>query len=239
MHQANIDRRGAAPAAVALPASHAGAGPVLSRSVPDLLPIPLDKLLFDKAFALLALIFAAPVMAAIALAVWLEGGPVFFGHERVGQGGRRFRCLKFRTMLPGAQRRFDEILAIDPIARDEWHERRKLERDPRVSRLGAFLRSSSLDELPQFWNILVGDMSVVGPRPVTADEAAKYGENFALYKSGRPGLTGAWQVSGRSDASYAERVALDVAYVHGRSMRLDLQIVWRTVGAVLSKRGAC
>jgi exopolysaccharide production protein ExoY len=201
--------------------------------------VPPTKLAFDKSFALVALILLAPVMAAIALAIRVSGaGPVIYGHTRIGHSGRAFRCLKFRSMRPGSDGDLDDLLRIDPVARAEWHEQRKLERDPRVDRLGHFLRKSSLDELPQFWNVLKGEMSIVGPRPITADEAVRYGRHFAAYKSVRPGLTGIWQVSGRSDASYSRRVALDVAYIRNWSLSRDIDIALRTVRVVLVGRGA-
>lgn len=202
--------------------------------------MPMSKLVFDKLFAGAALLMLAPAM--LGLAVMLRMGssaPVLFGHTRIGHNGRRFRCLKFRTMRPNSDAELEELLRIDPIAREEWLRQRKLERDPRVDRLGHILRKTSLDELPQFWNVLCGDMSIVGPRPITEAEASKYGEHFATYTSVRPGLTGKWQVSGRSDASYEQRVALDVEYIRNWSMWQDISIAFRTVHVVLAGRGAC
>ncbi|MEX0283504.1 MAG: sugar transferase [Paracoccaceae bacterium] len=202
-------------------------------------PMPVAKFLFDKVFAAVCLILLAPVMLAVVIAIRASGnGPVLFAHERVGQGGRTFKCLKFRTMRPNSQPDLDAWLQIDPIVRDEWETQRKLERDPRVDRVGYFLRATSLDELPQFWNVLRGDMSIVGPRPVTRAEVERYGAHFADYSSVRPGITGIWQVSGRSDTTYERRVALDVSYVRSWSMWQDLRIVARTVGVVLVGRGA-
>ncbi len=200
----------------------------------------LSKVMFDKTFALVALILLAPIMGIIALAIRASGqGPVIYGHVRVGRDGRTFRCLKFRTMRPDSDSDLDDLLSIDPIARDEWNEQRKLERDPRVDRIGYILRKTSLDELPQFWNVLKGDMSMVGPRPITAAEAIKYGRHFETYKSVRPGLTGVWQVSGRSDASYERRVALDVSYIRNWSLMTDIRIALRTFRVVIAGRGAC
>lgn len=197
------------------------------------------KLLLDKLGALVGLILFGPVMAAIAGLIWLtEGGPVLFSHKRVGAGGRSFSCLKFRTMRLDSQDTLQDILHTDPIAREEWETTYKFERDPRVTRLGDFLRKTSLDELPQFWNVLRGDMSLVGPRPITAKEAPKYGRHFGAYLSMRPGITGLWQVSGRSDTSYDERVALDLAYQKSFGLWQDLGILWRTVTTVLLRRGA-
>jgi exopolysaccharide production protein ExoY len=216
----------------------ASSAPLRSVSVKTR-PVPLSKVLFDKAFALAALVFFAPFLLIVALMILLtEGGPVVFGHERVGLNGRRFKCLKFRTMCLDADQRLAELLENDPAARAEWEASRKLRSDPRISRVGAVLRKTSLDELPQLWNVLRGDMSMVGPRPVVQDEAQYYGAYFADYMSVRPGVTGAWQVSGRSDTTYDERVALDVDYVHGRSFAGDIRIVLKTVAVILKRDGA-
>lgn len=197
------------------------------------------KTAFDRSAAFTALVLLAPLMLGITLAIRARrNGPAFFSHVRIGRGGRAFRCHKFRTMSIDGAREFERLLDIDPIARDDWRTHRKIYRDPRVSRLGAFLRSTSLDELPQFWNVLRGDMSLVGPRPITAEELVEYGDHAADYLSVRPGLTGAWQVSGRSDATYAERVALDVDYIRHQSFRLDLKIMLQTVRVVLGRQGA-
>ncbi len=199
----------------------------------------LAKVVFDRFAAALALLMIAPVMVVIAALILMRrDGPVFFSHVRVGRGGQLFRCHKFRTMVPSGAELFDRILAIDPIASEDWLVRRKVYRDPRVSRLGAFLRSTSLDELPQLWNVLRGDMSMVGPRPITEDELAHYGEHTRDYLSVRPGITGAWQVSGRSECTYAERVALDVDYVRNLSFAQDMRILLRTVDVVLRRQGA-
>jgi lipopolysaccharide/colanic/teichoic acid biosynthesis glycosyltransferase len=199
----------------------------------------LAKSAFDRLTALIALLMVAPVMLGIAALILLRrDGPVFFSHDRVGRDGRMFRCHKFRTMVPNGARLFDRMLAIDPIASEDWLVRRKVYRDPRVSRLGAFLRSTSLDELPQLWNVLKGDMSMVGPRPITVEELAKYGDNARDYLSVRPGITGAWQVSGRSECTYAERVALDVDYIRNLSFSRDMSILLRTVDVVLRRQGA-
>ncbi len=204
------------------------------------MPVPsLAKVAFDRAAALLALVLVAPVMAVIATAILMRrDGPIFFSHVRVGRGGRPFRCHKFRTMIPNGAQLLHHILAIDPVARDDWEVRRKVHRDPRVSRLGGFLRSSSLDELPQLWNVLRGDMSMVGPRPITEEELAQYGDHARDYLSVRPGITGVWQVSGRSECTYAERVALDVDYIRNLSFARDMWILWRTVDVVLRRQGA-
>ncbi|WP_137700400.1 sugar transferase [Marimonas lutisalis] len=195
---------------------------------------------FDKAFALGALIFFAPFMLAVcALLLIREGRPVFFGHTRIGKNGKTFKCLKFRTMAVDANERLARLLASDAEARKEWEATQKLESDPRVTCLGLLLRKSSLDELPQFLNVLKGDMALVGPRPIVAEEAIRYGENFGDYISVKPGITGVWQVSGRSDVSYDQRVEMDVEYVKNRSFSRDLKIILKTVKVVLTRDGAC
>lgn len=177
-------------------------------------------------------------MLLIASAISWDGGRVFFAHERVGRGGRPFPCLKFRSMTPDAAQRLEALLASDPQACAEWGRDHKLRNDPRVTRVGAFLRRSSLDELPQLFNILIGDMSLVGPRPIVADEIAKYGVHYRHYCAVRPGLTGLWQVSGRNDVTYRRRVVMDVAYARRRCLLLNLEILLRTVPAVVLRRGS-
>ncbi len=193
----------------------------------------------DILIAAIALVFFLPLFAVIALAIKLtDPGPVFFGHRRIGLGGKSFRCWKFRSMVIDAEARLAAILASDPEAAREWAEHQKLTDDPRVTRLGNFLRRSSLDELPQLWNVLMGEMSIVGPRPIVETEAVRYGQHFALYCLVRPGITGLWQVSGRSDIHYFERVLLDVRYVSSRTMLRDIRIILMTVPSVLAARGS-
>ena len=185
------------------------------------------------------LLLALPVFLVLAALVKMDGGKAFYAHERVGRGGRLFGCLKFRSMVADSDRRLAALLASDPAARAEWDATRKLKNDPRVTAVGRFLRASSLDELPQLLNVLKGEMSLVGPRPVQASElAAFYGPAAQHYMAVRPGITGPWQVSGRSDTSYAQRVALDVAYVAHPSILNDVKILLRTPVAVLGRRGA-
>ena len=185
------------------------------------------------------LLLVLPAFLVIAALVRMDGGKVFYAHERVGRGGRLFGCLKFRSMVVDSDRRLAELLERDPAARAEWEATRKLKNVPRVTWVGRFLRASSLDELPQLVNVLKGEMSLVGPRPVQASElAAFYGAAAQHYMSVRPGITGPWQVSGRSDTSYAQRVALDVAYVSHPSIIEDVRILLRTPMAVLARRGA-
>jgi exopolysaccharide production protein ExoY len=198
------------------------------------------KRLLDVAGALGLLVTLFPALLLIAVLVKASGGPVLFSHERVGRGGRRFGCLKFRSMTVDSAKRLETLLAIDAEARAEWEATRKLKRDPRVTTVGRFLRASSLDELPQLINVLRGEMSLVGPRPVQAAELATYygPAAAAQYASVRPGITGLWQVSGRNDTSYDARVAMDLRYLANPTLLGDLCILLRTPFAVLRRRGA-
>ena len=192
----------------------------------------------DVAGALgLLLLFAAP-MLLIALLIRLDGGPVVFGHRRIGADGRRFTCWKFRSMVVNAREVFQDLLDRDPAARAEWAATHKLKADPRVTRVGRFLRRTSLDELPQLVNVLKGEMSLVGPRPIVDDEVARYRVCYAVYTQCRPGLTGLWQVSGRSDMDYGRRVQLDTAYAFGWSFWGDVVILLKTARVVVNGRGA-
>jgi Undecaprenyl-phosphate galactose phosphotransferase WbaP len=180
-----------------------------------------------------------PVVLAIALTIRLSSpGPVLFGQRRIGVRGTEFMAWKFRSMVVDADQILKSHLEEHPAARQEWEASHKLKNDPRITRAGAFLRKTSLDELPQLWNVLMGHMSLVGPRPIVEAEIERYGETFDLYKSMRGGLTGLWQVSGRSDTSYEERVRLDRFYVQNCSVWLDLCILFRTFGVVLLRKGA-
>ena len=196
------------------------------------------KRLIDAVLCFLAMPVVLVIGIPIALLIMLDGGGPFFAQTRIGRGGNRFHCLKFRTMVPHAERELQRILDRDPVARAEWERDFKLKNDPRVTLIGRFLRKTSLDELPQFLNVLVGEMSVVGPRPVTPQELSLYGENAQIYLACTPGITGLWQVSGRSDVSYANRVALDVRYALTWSPLQDLKIMLLTLPAMLSRRGA-
>ena len=200
---------------------------------------PMAKRAMDIVIASAALLAAAPFFLVVSLMVRMEGGPAFYAHPRVGRLGSIFGCLKFRSMVVDSQARLDALLAADPAARAEWDATRKLKNDPRITRIGRFLRATSLDELPQLINVLRGEMAIVGPRPVTPTELDQYyGAAAAHYLTVRPGITGLWQVSGRSDTSYDQRVALDVAYVSQPSLLADLRILIKTPVAVLSRRGA-
>lgn len=185
------------------------------------------------------LIFLAPLMLLIALLIWMEdGGWPLFGHRRIGRGGVSFACLKFRSMVPDAEARLERLLATNPEARLEWQTDHKLREDPRITRLGGFLRRSSLDELPQLINVLRGEMSIVGPRPIVEGEVRRYGHGFKHYCAVRPGITGLWQVSGRNNLSYRRRVALDRLYVRSRSLNRDITIMAMTLPAVLTRNGS-
>lgn len=193
----------------------------------------------DIVLAACGLLVLAPLLSLLALGVWLQdGGSPFYGQWRVGYGGRQFRCWKFRSMVKDADRRLQAHLAQDPAAAAEWAETFKLKNDPRITLLGCFLRKSSLDELPQLFNILIGEMSLVGPRPVVNEELSRFGASLRHYLRCRPGLTGLWQVSGRSDTSYAERVKLDRAYVERWSVWSDMAIIVRTPLVLLAGIGA-
>jgi lipopolysaccharide/colanic/teichoic acid biosynthesis glycosyltransferase len=194
--------------------------------------------MLDLSLAILALLFIAPLIIVLAMMVKAsDGGPAFFAHRRIGKDGRSFDCLKLRTMYPDAAERLQQILDGCPCARAEWAKDHKLKDDPRVTPLGRFLRRSSLDELPQLINIIAGDMSVVGPRPIVEAEVRRYGSHFHDYCKVRPGLTGLWQVSGRNDVDYRRRVAMDVLYCRRRSLALDVSIIVKTVPAILYSRG--
>ena len=188
----------------------------------------------DVVFALSALLLGSPVFVLLAVLVKVSSpGPVFYVQRRVGRGYRHFGCIKFRTMRPDADRVLASVLASSPAMQEEFERDFKLREDPRITPIGRFLRRSSLDELPQFINVLRGEMSVVGPRPIVDKEIDRYGPYMDEVLAVRPGLTGLWQVSGRNNLSYAKRVRLDVAYARGRSFLLDLAIVLRTFGVLL------
>jgi exopolysaccharide production protein ExoY len=194
---------------------------------------------FDIVAAASALLLTAPLLVAIALLVWImDGGPALFSQPRIGRDGRHFRCLKFRSMCVDADARLARLLASDENARREWQADHKLRVDPRITRLGRFLRKTSLDETPQLINVLRGEMSLVGPRPIVDAEITRYGRRFAAYCAQRPGITGLWQVSGRNDVSYRRRVALDTAYAARKSIALDMRILAATIPAVLLRRGS-
>jgi undecaprenyl-phosphate galactose phosphotransferase len=197
------------------------------------------KAVMDVGLAALLLILMAPLFIMLTVACRRDGGPAIFAHRRVGVGGRSFPCLKFRTMVVNGAQVLEEALASDPALAEEWAATRKLTHDPRVTPIGRFLRKTSLDELPQLINVLIRQMSLVGPRPIVEAEIHLYGKDIAHYYATRPGLTGLWQVSGRSNTSYARRVELDVRYVTNWTIWHDLVVLLKTIPAVLRRDGAC
>ena len=196
------------------------------------------KAAFDHVVAMLLLVLLTPLLLVLSILVRLDGGPAFYRHRRIGAGGRTFDCIKFRTMVLDSDAVLRRVLQQDPTAAEEWAATQKLRNDPRVTRLGQFLRRSSLDELPQLLNVLRGEMSLVGPRPIVQAEIARYADNIDYYSETKPGLTGLWQVSGRSDTSYARRVRLDVWYVRNWTLWHDVAILLKTIPAVFLQRGA-
>jgi lipopolysaccharide/colanic/teichoic acid biosynthesis glycosyltransferase len=184
--------------------------------------------------AMFLLVLVFPLMCVTALVVLRTSrGPLLFRQPRIGRGGQPFNCLKFRTMVENADCAIERVLNNSPEAKAEWLAVQKIKCDPRVTPVGAFMRRYCLDELPQLFNVLNGEMSIVGPRPIVADEIGRFGPNFADYCLVKPGITGLWQVSGRHQLSYEQRVALDAEYARSKCLSLDLRILWRTVPIVL------
>ena len=191
------------------------------------------KRVVDIIITVVVLISMMPILTLVSFLIYLTmGRPIFFSHKRVGFRGKTFKCYKFRTMVVNAEERLATHLRDNPRAAEEWKAHHKLRDDPRVTPLGTLLRQSSFDELPQLFNVLRGEMTCLGPRPVTTEELQRYGSSALCYMSTRPGLTGLWQVSGSSDAAYDYRVALDTKYVTNWSPLLDLKILIKTVPAV-------
>uniref|UniRef100_B8HXI2 Undecaprenyl-phosphate galactose phosphotransferase, WbaP n=1 Tax=Cyanothece sp. (strain PCC 7425 / ATCC 29141) TaxID=395961 RepID=B8HXI2_CYAP4 len=217
-------------------------GGLLALDVRQQLLLPLPRLLktcIDLLLTLLVGLLSLPLLLFIALAIRLDSpGPIFYGHTRLGRRGRFFKAWKFRTMAPNADEQLEQYFNLHPDLKDQWLRDHKLKHDPRLTRVGQFLRRTSLDELPQLWNVLQGEMSLVGPRPIVAAEIDRYEEKFSLYKKVKPGITGLWQVSGRNNISYEERVNLDAYYVRNWSVWLDLYILLRTVWVVITAEGA-
>lgn len=195
------------------------------------------KRVCDLVFAFALLPILIPVIAVLWGLTRLDGGPGFFGHKRVGKDRRQFSCWKIRTMVPDAEAKLKQYLSENPDAKAQWQRDFKLDNDPRITRLGNFLRKTSLDELPQIWNVIRGEMSFVGPRPVVQDELLRYGESEKFYLSVRPGITGLWQVSGRNNISYADRVRMDRIYASRYSMLQDTKIIAKTATVVLFPTG--
>ncbi len=194
--------------------------------------------ILDCLVCVLAAPFALTIGAVIAFLVRLDGFPALYSQQRIGLDGRGFHCLKFRSMIPGADECLERVLACDPDARGQWESFQKLAKDPRITQLGKFIRAFSLDELPQLINVWRGEMSIVGPRPILAEQIARYGDSFPAYCSLRPGITGLWQVGGRNNCTFAERVRLDMHYARTRSVLTDMRIIFLTIPAVFARKGA-
>ncbi len=196
------------------------------------------KRFFDVVFGIALLVFLSPLMLVIAALVKLDGGPVLYGHRRVGADRQSFRCWKFRSMVVDADKVLENVLRSDPDARQEWQRDFKLRSDPRITAIGRFLRTTSLDELPQLFNVIRGEMSLIGPRPIVTEEIERYGDAFRHYCACRPGMTGLWQVSGRNGVDYVRRVKFDEQYATSWSFLLDLVVLCRTVVVVTQRNGA-
>jgi exopolysaccharide production protein ExoY len=209
-----------------------------TRTAPPASPYRSTKRFVDVAGAIVLAAVFSPLILAIALLMRREGGSIIYKHRRIGRDGRAFECLKFRTMVPNADQVLRELLESNPAIKAEWVRDHKLRCDPRVTRLGRFLRRTSLDELPQLWNVMRGEMSLVGPRPVVREELLRYGRNVRAYLSAKPGITGLWQVKGRNDTDYRRRVVLDTYYVRNQCLLLDLYILLKTTRVVLGGSGA-
>lgn len=214
--------------------THSTAVPIPPRSA---LSITLKRAVDIMGAVIVCLVFS-PLMLVIALFMRREGGPLIYRHRRIGHNGKVFECLKFRTMVPNAEQALRDLLERSPDLKAEWLRDHKLRNDPRVTSVGRFLRRTSLDELPQLWNVIRGEMSLVGPRPVVREELMRYGRNLRIYLSAKPGITGLWQVMGRNDTDYRRRVAMDVCYVRNQNLLLDLYILLKTTRVVLGGGGA-
>jgi Undecaprenyl-phosphate galactose phosphotransferase WbaP len=201
-------------------------------------PARLTKRVFDTFTALVLLVLLSPIMVLIAFLIRRDGGPALFAHPRVGKRKIKFKCYKFRTMVIDAEQQLEQLLQQQPELRTQWENERKLRHDPRVNGFGRFLRATSLDELPQLINVIRGEMSLVGPRPVVNAELPRYGDQLGYYLMVRPGMTGLWQVSGRSDLDYDTRVYLDTWYVKNWSLWHDQIILFKTIDVVLRRAGA-
>ncbi len=215
----------------------------LSKAQADLYKIhhPLWSMLkrtVDIAGALVGFVVFLPAFILLMILIPLDGGPALYAQTRIGKNGKAFKCWKFRSMVPSADNVLQKILATNESLQEEWRETRKLAQDPRITKLGDFIRKTSLDEIPQFYNILRGEMSLIGPRPVTRAEMHHYGVHAKTYQNVKPGLTGLWQVKGRNKLSYQKRVNLDVYYIRNWSLWLDIAIVLKTIYVVCTRRGA-
>lgn len=196
------------------------------------------KRTFDIIGAISIIVILSPLLIYISHKVKKDGGPAIYGHERVGKDGKSFKCLKFRSMVVNSKQVLEELLLSNADAKAEWDATFKLKNDPRITKIGQFLRKTSLDELPQLFNVLKGEMSLVGPRPIITAELERYNDEVEYYLLSKPGMTGLWQVSGRSDVDYDTRVYLDAWYVKNWSMWNDIAILFKTITVVLKKDGA-
>jgi Undecaprenyl-phosphate galactose phosphotransferase WbaP len=206
-----------------------------ARPAPRYAPV---KRVVDVMGAMVLTVVFCPLILAILLLMRRKDGSIIYKHWRIGRDGKAFECLKFRTMVPNAEQVLTDLLERDPTIKAEWLRDHKLRSDPRVTRVGRFLRRTSLDELPQLWNVMRGEMSLVGPRPVVKDELLRYGRHVRTYLSAKPGITGLWQVKGRNDTDYRRRVVLDTYYVKNQNLLLDLYILFKTTRVVLGGSGA-
>lgn len=199
----------------------------------------IGKRILDVVLSAFLVVSIAPLLVVLTLLVCSDGYGPIFRHRRVGRNGKSFYCLKLRTMVPNAEEKLVGLIEQDPVAAEEWRRYQKLSNDPRVTKVGRLLRSTSLDELPQLFNVLRGEMSLVGPRPFTRSEATRFGAHLPLVLSMRPGITGPWQVSERNnDLEYEQRVRADVAYARNISFWTDMSLIVRTVGVVLARGGS-
>jgi undecaprenyl-phosphate galactose phosphotransferase len=201
-------------------------------------PYSYCKRCVDLVGAVILSIVFLPIVLVVSLSLYSDGGDILFRHTRIGKNGKAFRVYKFRTMVPNADLALRDLISENPTLREEWLRDHKLRNDPRVTVVGGFLRRTSLDELPQLWNVLKGEMSLVGPRPIVRDELTRYGRAARYYLSLKPGLTGVWQISGRNDTDYRRRVAMDRHYACTASLVTDLMVLLKTVDVVLRRRGA-
>jgi lipopolysaccharide/colanic/teichoic acid biosynthesis glycosyltransferase len=212
-------------------------GRILPKSKSRANSIPWKRF-FDIGFSLSILILLSPLYLAIALLIYFSSpGPIFYSQQRVGKNGRIFSCIKFRTMMVGADQVLQDLLDRCPYQKAEFESCYKLKNDPRITPIGKFLRFTSLDELPQFWHVLTGEMSVVGPRPLVPEELCRYRSFIDQVLKVRPGITGIWQVSGRNDLSYAQRIKLDLYYSRHHNLGLDLLIIIKTIFVVIFPKG--
>lgn len=225
------------PAAPLPPSPHVEPAPVARTTPRAITKVSRPVRMLDLTVAGLIFLIVLPLMIFCALAIRLTSpGPAIYRQVRIGRDGRQFICLKFRTMIQSAEPAIDQLISEGSAYRNEWVSLYKLRADPRVTALGRFLRRYSIDELPQLFNVIRGDMSIVGPRPIVEDEIHRYGDRFADYCSVNPGITGLWQVSGRHALTYDERVRLDAEYANNKTVLLDLLILWRTVPVVFFGR---